>query len=69
MKRIKKQRRRQSPEVISLDDLTPRKNPKGGAGESKMVFGERPIPNGSEKGKAEDDASGLPSPSSKTTRR
>lgn len=44
MKRTRKQRRRRSPEVISLEDLTPRKNPKGGSGGStKMVFGERPI--------------------------
>jgi len=44
MKRARKQGRRRSPDVISLEDLTPRKSPKGGAGGStKMVFGERPI--------------------------
>jgi hypothetical protein len=44
MRRTRKQGRRRSPEVISLEDLTPRKNPEGGAGGStKMVFGERPI--------------------------
>jgi hypothetical protein len=44
MKRVRKQGRRRVPDVIPLNDLTPRGNPKGGSGGStKMVFGERPI--------------------------
>jgi hypothetical protein len=53
--KTRKRTRRRTPDVIPLNDLTPRKNPKGGSGVSpKMVFGERPIPNEQEKEKAGD---------------
>ena len=51
-KRTKTQRER-ARGVISLDDLVPRKDPKGGGGSSgKTVFGEGPTMTGANKRKA-----------------
>jgi hypothetical protein len=47
MGRIKKEGHGRDPGVIPLDDLAPRKDPKGGRrGSARMVFGERPIVTG-----------------------
>jgi hypothetical protein len=48
MKRDRRPRRKSNEGVILLEDLTPRTNPMGGAGDpSKMVFGGGPVDPGS----------------------